>query len=77
MDAPRTVGPPDIGVLGVGPGVVTETTDTQLHVALVVQDAFRQVPSTHTSPEAQFALTVQALLQDAGGIGVGVAVGLT
>lgn len=72
-DAPRTVGPPETGVLGVGCGVVA----VQAQVASAVQDSLRHAPSTQTRPLVQSVFTVQALLHATGDLGVGVAVGLT
>lgn len=71
-DAPRTVGPPETGVLGVGWGAAEH-----MQLVLVVHEAFLQAASIHTRPETQSEFIVHLLLHDAGGgIGVGVGVGV-
>lgn len=70
MVAPRMENPvPETGIFGVG-WAADATGQTQL--VSEVQDALRHMPPTQTSPSVQSALSVQELLQPAGGTGVAV-----
>lgn len=72
-ETPRTVGPPDTGVLGVGCGADAKA---QLQLILSTQDAFRQTPLIHASPATQSVFTEQAILHEDTSFGVGVGVGV-
>jgi hypothetical protein len=70
---PTTVEVPETGTCGVVWGVGCTAT-SQVQVVLSVQLGFRQVPSIQVRLEAQVLDVTQALLQVAGGTGVGVGV---